>query len=350
MTRKFILFVTCFCLTQFCLQAQTTVDTSQKHKQLYENAYNEMTQMLEGKQAISFKKAVFLMENAYLNNTWTYEKFNQQISSLTNKLRQLINERQFEQFKTASNWAAFTYMKDSIRQNNFKPFSYDFENFMPDKDPSICFVTKLLNTNKGNCVSLPFLYKILVEEIGGSASLAIAPLHCYIKHKDEKGKWVNLEMTNGSFSRDEWIMQETGITAEQIETGIYMKALTGKESIALILENLAHNYRFQFGNSSFDLKACETGLKYFSNSVNLLSTKFEHYRLILLQARKDKNKELEEQTNRALQNIDKQLIDLAYKEPSTEDYANWVKENEAGKKITVQKQNISIKKNKKVKK
>lgn len=216
MTRKLILFITFFCLTQFCLQAQTTVDTSQKHKQLYENAYNEMTQMLEGKKTISFKKAVFLMENAYLNNTWTYEKFNLQISSVVNKLKQLIKERQLEQFKTAGNWAAFTYMKDSIKQNNFKPYTYGFENFIPDKDPSICFVTKLLTTNKGNCVSLPFLYKILVEEIGSSASLALAPLHCYIKHKDEKGKWVNLEMTNGSFSRDEWIMQETGITAEQL--------------------------------------------------------------------------------------------------------------------------------------
>jgi hypothetical protein len=331
MTRNLFLFVAVLFQIQFCLQAQTTVDTLQKHKQLYENAYNEMTKMLEGKKSISFKKAVFLMENAYLNNTWTYERFNQQISSVANKLRQLIKERQLEQFKTAGNWAVFTYMKDSIQQNNFNPYTYDFDNFMPDKDPSICFVTKLLTTNKGNCVSLPFLYKILVEEIGASASLALAPLHCYIKHKDEKGKWVNLEMTNGSFSRDEWIMQETGITAEQIKTGIYMNALSEKESIAIVMEDLAHNYRFQFGNSSFDLKACETGLKYFPNSVNLLSTKFEHYRIILLQSRKDNNKALEDQTNKILYLIDQKLIALAYKQPSTEGYANWVKENEAGK-------------------
>ena len=117
-----------------------------------------------------------------------------------------------------------------------------------------------------------------------------------------------------------------------------MNALSEKESIAIVMENLAHNYRFQFGNSSFDLKACETGLKYFPNSINLLSTKFEHYRLLLLQARKEGNKTLEGQANKILYAIDQKLINLAYKQPSTEDYANWVKENEVGKQAAATKQ------------
>jgi hypothetical protein len=332
MIRGLILFLTILFAMKFCLQAQVVSDTTQGHKRIYEVAYKEMTQMLEGKKPIDFKKAVFLMENAYLSNLWTYEQFNQEISSIASSLRGLVRARKIEHFRTASNWAAFTYMRDSIEQNNFKPYTYDFEKFMPDRDPSICFVTKLLTTHKGNCVSLPFLYKILVQELGATASLALAPFHCYIKHRDEKNKWVNLEMTNGSFPRDEWIMQETGVTAEQIKTGIYMSALSEKESIALVLENLAHNYRFQFGNSSFDLKACETGLKYFPNSVNLLSTKFEHYRLILVEAKKDGNIALEEQTNKILHAVDQTLIALAYKQVSAEEYANWVKENETGRK------------------
>jgi hypothetical protein len=76
-------------------------------------------------------------------------------------------------------------MTDSIPQNNFKPFQYDFEYFLSDIDPTVGFVTKLLSTGKGNCFSLPVLYKILTEEIGGTAYLALAPIHCYIKHKDE---------------------------------------------------------------------------------------------------------------------------------------------------------------------
>lgn len=344
MTKKLFLFAAVLFSTRFCLQAQTNIDTLQKHKQLYESAYNEMTQMLEGKKSISFQKAVFLMENAYLNNTWTYERFNEKISSIAIKLQQLIKERHIEQFKTSGNWAAFTYMTDSIKQNNFKPYTYDFENFLPDKDPTVGFVTKVITTNKGNCTSLPFLYKILAEEIGASAWLALAPIHCYIKHKDEKGKWVNLEMTSGSFSRDEWIMQESGVTVEQIKTGIYMNALSQKEAIALVMKDLASNYQFQFGVDIFDLKVCKTALKYYPISVNLLMVKFEHYRQILLQARKQNNKLLEEQTNKTLFTIDQKLVALAYKEPSKEDYENWVKENEKERKsIPTSKQSPTYK-------
>uniref|UniRef100_UPI003F7ADFE8 hypothetical protein n=1 Tax=Chitinophaga sancti TaxID=1004 RepID=UPI003F7ADFE8 len=39
----------------------------QPQKQLYNNTYTEMTQMLSGRIPVNFKKAVFLMENAYLD-------------------------------------------------------------------------------------------------------------------------------------------------------------------------------------------------------------------------------------------------------------------------------------------
>lgn len=331
--RPLLLLITTLLVTQLNVQAQSKADiaTRHRHKQLYETAFTEINQMLEGKRPISFKKAVFLTENAFLNGSWTYEKFNGKIQGIAAKLRQLIKERHLEQFKTAGNWTAFTYMRDSIPQNNFRPYTYDFDNFLPDKDPTVGFVTKLLITNKGNCNSLPFLYKILVEDIGASASLAIAPIHCYIKHKDEKGKWVNLEMTSGSFARDEWIMQESGVTVEQIKSGIYMNALSQKESLALVLKELADNYQFQFGIGQIDLKIIETALKYYPTGSNLYMVKFEHYRQILLQARKENNKSLEEQCNKVLYSIDQKLIALNYKEPSKDDYENWVKENAKGK-------------------
>lgn len=278
------------------------------------------------------------MENAYLNGTWTYQKFNGQITNITDKLRELVKERHLEQYKTSGNWAAFTYMTDSIPQNNFKPYTYDFDNFLPDKDPTVGFVTKLLTTSKGNCNSLPWLYKILAEEVGASASLALAPIHCYIKHKDEQGKWVNLELTSGSFARDEWIMQESGVTVEQIKTGIYMNALTEKESIALVMANLATNYQFQFGAGLLDFEICEEGLNFYPNSVNLLTVEFEHYRQSLLVARRSGNVAVEYHINKELNNIDQELTALAYKQPSKEDYSNWVKETEKGKKESKPKQ------------
>lgn len=289
--------------------------------------------MLEEKEPMSFKRAIFLMENAFLNGSLSYEQFNGRIANIAEKLKQLIKVRHLEKYKTSGNWAAFMYMTDSIPQNNFRPYTYDFENFLPDKDPTVSFVSKLLRTGKGNCNSLPELYKILTEEIGATAYLALAPMHCYIKHRDENGKWVNLEMTSGSFARDEWIMQESGVTVEQIKTGIYMNALSEKESLALVLKDLAANYQFQFGPGHFDLSVSEKALKYFPTGAYLYMVKFEHYRQRLLFARKQNNKNGEEECNQELSKIDKKLIELAYKQPSKEDYEKWVKENEKNKML-----------------
>ncbi|SFP11609.1 hypothetical protein SAMN05428949_7397 [Chitinophaga sp. YR627] len=311
-----------------------TLNNNQPQKQLYYAAFSEINQMLSGGKPPNFKKAVFLMENAYLNGAWSYEQFNTKISEIAIKLRQMIEKRHLEKFRTAGNWAAFTYMTDSIQENNFRPFTYDFDHFLDDKDPTVGFVTKLLRTNKGNCNSLPFLYKILVEELGTSGFLALAPIHCYIKHKDEQGKWVNLEMTSGSFARDEWIMQETGVTVEQIKSGIYMQALTLKESIALVLKELAVNYQFQFGIEDFDLTICNTALRYFPTSVNLLMVKYEHYRLALRQTQK-LQKDQEVEAYQMLKTIDARLIELGYKYSSKDEYNNWIKQNKLSKKTTI---------------
>jgi hypothetical protein len=317
-----------YCLGANSAFSQIKTDSLYHHKQCYHAAYDKILGMLEGKIPMSFKQAVFLMENAYLDGSLSYEQYNSQITNIAGRLRELIKERHLQQFKTAGNWATFTYMTDSIPANNFKPFVYDFDNFLPEKDPTVSFVTKVLRTGKGNCNSLPELYKILAEEIGATAYLALAPLHCYIKHQDENGKWVNLEMTSGSFARDEWIMQESGVTVEQVKSGIYMNPLSEKESLALVLKDLAANYQFQFGADDFDLIVSNNALKYYPTGANLYIVKYEHFRLTLLRARSENNQMLVDKCNRMLFGIDQKLIELAYKAPSKKDYQEWVKENE----------------------
>lgn len=191
---------------------------------------------------------------------------------------------------------------------------------------------------------MPYLYKILAKEVEAPAYIALAPMHCYIKHKNEQDKWVNLELTNGSFSRDEWIMQQTGVTVEQIKTGIYMSPLNEKESLALILENLGTNYQKQFGvNSDFDLRAANTGLKYYINGVYLYMLKYEHYKEILLNARKMNDRVLQKYCNDELAPLDRKIIELGYKPVSQDDYREWVETTEKGKKNL--KQNIQQRQN-----
>jgi hypothetical protein len=72
------------------------------------------------------------------------------------------------------------------------PMRYDFHDYRGEGDYRQQFVTKLLQTNTGQCHSLPLLYKILAEEMGVKAYLAFAPNHSYIRHQDEQGRWYNL--------------------------------------------------------------------------------------------------------------------------------------------------------------
>jgi len=287
--------------------------------------------MLEGKSTLQFKRAIFLMENAYLNNTLNYNQFNNEIVTIATKLRTLIKERNLEGYRTAANWAVFTYMVDSVASNDYHPYTYDFQHFISSNDPKVGFVSKLLKTRKGNCNSLPFLYKLLVEECGGAASLALAPFHCFIKHKDEKGNWVNLEMTSGSFARDAWIIQQTGVTVEQISSGIYMNALSQKQSLSLILKDLAANYQMQFGADEFDERIINTGLHYYPNGIHLYLVKFEHCRIKLLTARKLQQPESEATFKKQMAAIEQKLGALGYKEPSQKEYEEWVHENDKQK-------------------
>ncbi len=45
------------------------------------------------------------------------------------------------------------------------PFHYNFDDYAGNKDWSNTFVTKLLTSHKGNCHSLPILYKLIAEEM-----------------------------------------------------------------------------------------------------------------------------------------------------------------------------------------
>lgn len=299
----------------------------------YEQAFYEQLQMLKGQKPLDFKRSVFLSENAYYNGQLSYQKFCSDISTTGEQLKALIKQRGLDKFKTAGNWAVFTYMMDSLPINNYKPCTYDFDDFMGDKDFSKMFVTKLMKTKSGNCHSLPTYYKILCEEIGAKAYLALAPNHLYIKHVDEKGQWTNLELTNGGFPRDQWIIKEMAITVEAIKNGVYMTPLTEKESIAMTMFDLASAYKFQHGYDAFVLKVANTGLTYFPKCLPLLMTKANYYKTVGLAEIKKKNPNKDFlKSNYALYTKTLTKIDnLGYKDMPPELYAEWVKSVEKEK-------------------
>jgi hypothetical protein len=235
----------------------------------YKKAVDEICEMLNDKKPLDFKRAVFLTENAYYNGQLNYTEFCNEIDRIKIILTKMIEAKGLQKFKTAGNWAIFSYMTEKIPENNFQPMQYDFENFMGDSDYESFMVSTLLTTRKGNCHSLPYLYKILANRVNVEAYLATAPLHLFIKHKDEKGKWWNLELTSGTYSRTTFIMESFNVSDAGMQSGLYMKPLDQKESVALCLTDLIEYYYQKYDNipDEFTRKCYEAGLKYYPNSL-----------------------------------------------------------------------------------
>lgn len=278
--------------------------------------------MLEGKRPVNFKRSVFITENAYYDYKLNYQAFCQDISNIAVQLKAMIKIRGIEKYKTAGNWATFSFMADTIPANNLKPFTYDFDDFTGNKDWSKMFVTKLLRTHSGNCHSLPYLYKILCEEIGAKAYLAFAPNHCYIKHINENGQWTNVELTNPSFPQDQEIIKEMYVTVEEIKQNIYMQPLNERETIASTMRDLAEGYKAKYGYDKFFLNVVNTALKYYPKSMPLIQNK-ANCLLSMINAEKKKphpNKEMILAYIRLHKQTMKTVNELGYKDMPIELY------------------------------
>lgn len=272
-------------LTSLSSYSQEQVNRQETIKH-YEVAFNELNSMLRGSTPLNFKKAVFIVENTYWDNELNYELFNNQIFELTRLCKAVAKSRRLlydetDKEKVTKHAAIFSVITDTLPINynrviiNHSPFTYDFEDFFGYKDWSKMFVIKLMNTKKGNCHSLPYLYKILAEEMGEQAYLSLAPNHIYIKLRNKKNGWYNTELTSGIFPIDAWIKSSGFIHMNAIRNGIFMDTLGQKQSIALCLMDLAQGYerKNEVGNGEFILKACETALTYYPNFINALLIK-----------------------------------------------------------------------------
>ena len=245
--------------------------------QYYNQAFQEMKYMLDGELPLDFKRAAFLIEWAYSEGKLDYNEFCFQITDLTTKIQQFIRQKGVQAYKTAPNYALFEFFTKPYSMNGNQPYTYDFEDFYGDKDYRSVFVTKLLETHKGQCRSLPMLYKILCDELQGESFLAMGPNHMYIKHLDEKGKWVNIELTNSNFSTDAWMISSMDISAESIRNGVYMKELSLRESVAYCVSSLASTYEHQYGYDDFVILCSDLTLKYYPTCIIALMNKANTY-------------------------------------------------------------------------
>jgi hypothetical protein len=312
----------------------------------FEKSYKLLTEMLENPKNYNFKDAVFSVENAYYDGALNFQNVNHQINILkkfAEKIKQSrtlkYTERDKEKVSIYS--AVFSVMNDSIpvHFNNEKltyyPFSYNFDDPFGNKSWDNMFVSKMLTTKSGNCHSLPYLYKILVEEMGETAHLALAPNHIYIKQRSKKDGWYNTELTSGIFPIDAWLMASGYIHLKAIKNSVYMKALNNQESIALCLIDLAQTYdrKFPYNDGEFPLKCCEKALKYFPNSVNAMLFKSEIKRKQIENFLEEKKASFPndifkyEESSKMFNDLQQQIIqihEIGYRKMPEQMYLDWL--------------------------
>ncbi len=256
--------------------------TAQDREQLYDDSLSQLHCMLKDSCKLSFKKAVMMVENAYLYGAMDTVAFNDDIRMLSNLAHTLVKNKTLrynekDSIKVKKYAALFSVLNDTIpvilpggEKYDYIPYSYDFEDIWGIKSWKNMFVSKLLETGKGNCHSLPYLYKILAEELETEAYLALAPNHVYIKHKNVRDGWYNTELTSGIFPLDAWLMASGYIHLDAISNKLYMEALSDKQSIALCVIDLAEGYNraFPANDGRFVLKACKVALQYYPHYIN----------------------------------------------------------------------------------
>jgi regulator of sirC expression with transglutaminase-like and TPR domain len=135
-----------------------------------------------------------------------------------------------------------TFLYEPGWWNGEKPYAYDASDPYGRKNGSQ-LLARYLSTRLGNCVSMPILVAILGERLGLKMTLSTAPLHVLVKWTDQAtGKTWNFEATNGGFARDSHYLKEMPMTDAAIANGVYIKALSRQEALALmattVLEHL----------------------------------------------------------------------------------------------------------------
>lgn len=111
-------------------------------------------------------------------------------------------------------------------------------------------ISTYIQTRQGNCVSMPILLLIVADLMDLKVHLGTAPLHLFVRYTDPQGVDHNLEATSGGHeARTDWYRQKLPMTDKALESGIYMRTLSKRESIAemanVVLDFLVEQRRYQ---------------------------------------------------------------------------------------------------------
>lgn len=296
-----------------------------------------ITNMLNGTTPLDLRKAVYSVENAWHDDNLNKKAFNDQIELYAQFCQYIIQtgdiryDGKGDEQAAKTQAAVFVFMTDSVPiQKEGKliwhlPFTYNFDDYTGRKDWSSMFVSTLMETGKGNCHSMPLLYKMIMDTLGEKSWLALAPNHMYIKAWNKRAGWYNIELTCAEFPTDAWLSASGYVHLDAIRNGCYMDTLSLKQSVALCLTDLAQGYmrKYGVGDGRFILECCNTTLEHFPNYLNALHIKAEVITQTYLKET-DKTTETALSLKTQMDEIYTTIHKLGYRKMPTEMYLNWL--------------------------
>lgn len=289
----------------------------------------------------SLTHVVFLIENAFYDNNNDFQNLKDKILQTGELLKNKMEELDYDtESNTAKNLILFQYFSEDMKlgNENLKAFKYDFEDFSGINDYSKLFVSKLMDSGTGQCHSLPLLYLMLAEQIGAEANLAVSPNHSYIHFVDNNGHTLNIELTNGMFTTNTFILNSGFIKSEALQNKIYMQSLSKKELLSQMYVDLVSGYIHKYGYDEFVNQVIKKALELYPNNIsaqmhkaNYNNIKFEYAAFQL---------GIDPFDSESLQKIrsypfaidllnqangqSKKLQELGYEQMSHEDYIKWI--------------------------
>lgn len=253
------------------------------------NAFATLDSMVSGLNTLNLKKAIYTIENAYLDNKLSYSKYNSQIKYVADVCRQKIqNEKINPNNREAVNMIIYQVLCDTVDIQNPRtkvfyksyPYTYDFIDFWGREDYSKQFVSKVLKTHSGQCRSLPLLYLVIAEELNMDAFWTFSPSHTFIRFQLNNGNWQNVELTNGRLSSDAWVLGSGFVKSEALTAKIYMDTIDKKQTVASLLSDLADEYIEKVGFDDFILKALNRSLEIYPNNITAIMRKSDYYTVL----------------------------------------------------------------------
>lgn len=260
---------------------------SQQSINYYEEAFIGISNMLNGIEPLSIRRAVFLAEWAFLEGELDYEKdFYTPLKNGAEYLMRLIAANHWEKYKTAKQIALCNFFFTACSGNAYIPFTYDFSKEFPDEDWHYQLISRTLKTHRGQCHSLPWAYKLFAEELRADVYLARAPRHCFIMYPDEDNlfpeEWVNVEVTAQQYQPTWAIKEHFEISDSAIIAGTYLTPLSDEQTIACQLADLGLSYYNKYKTyDTFTLKCADLSLKYYPMNPNAIIIKMKSLEILL---------------------------------------------------------------------